>query len=481
MFKFNYLKKNYFLSSLKFLSLFGVLLLIVSCNSSEENSVTFFGGKIKNPRGNYVYVFKGDKVLDSSKLDARNKFSFHLDSIELGLYTFKHGPEFQYLYIEPNDSLLIYLDTWSFDESLIFSGKGSAKNNFLINLFVQQEEIEKKFIKKSFYNLNENEFSNKIDKEIKILSNQYSELILSEDTEPSNFYDELAKIAFTYPLYIKKEKYQLYHKNSDGIYDYPKVDQSFYNYRKNIDLNNEVLLGFWPYSLYLEAYFKNIAVQKELNDSSKNNFALNYMESVNQSTNNEQIRNKYISNAFWTSLSKDYCSKEERKKIEDYYFNNCTSEKFKQESKLALEQFYFLDKGDQMPDLNLINVRGNEVKLLDIIENKNSVIFFWPSMNEYSEKIVKNLPHLKEKHPHITFIGIERNKSNGQWEEFIVKNKLLKNNQFKFEKGSDLYSMYEGDWARTIIVNNKGNIINPFLFFNNSYELEKFLKKINNQ
>ena len=86
------------------------------------------------------------KVLDSARLDSHNKFSFTLDSLKLGLYTFKHGAEFQYLYLEPKDSLLMYLNTWDFDESLIFSGKGSAKNNFLIKLYLDQERLRKVFI-----------------------------------------------------------------------------------------------------------------------------------------------------------------------------------------------------------------------------------------------------------------------------------------------------------------------------------------------
>ena len=50
-----------------------------------------------------------------------------------GLYTFKHGVEFQYIFLQPNDSLLLRLNTWDFDESLVFSGKGAEKNNLLIN------------------------------------------------------------------------------------------------------------------------------------------------------------------------------------------------------------------------------------------------------------------------------------------------------------------------------------------------------------
>jgi len=477
MYKFNYLKKNYFLSSIKILSLFGVLLLMVACNSTVENNITYFGGKIKNPRGKYVYLLKGDKTLDSTILNSNNKFIFQIDSIQLGLYTFKHGPEFQYLYLEPKDSLLLYLDTWGFDESLVFSGKGSAKNNFLINLFVEQEKNEKIFY--DYYNLDENEFSEKIDSTIDVYTNQYNDLILSEEKKPSPFFDNLANIAYKYPLYLKKERYQFYHKNSNGLYDYPKVNPDFFQFRKSIDLNDESLLGFWPYSMYLEGYLKNIAYHKELIDSTENNFALNYMKAVNEKIDNKKIKNMYLSNGFWASLSQDYCSKDERKKIDNYYFNNCSDEKLKSESKLALEQLYLLNKGDQMPDIVLTDTQGSKVKLLNIVENKNSVIYFWPNENGYSEMILEKLPKLKEKYPNVNFVGIDRNKTNKQWESFLVKNKLQKNNQYKINEKSEHYLMFKGGWARTLVIDSNGGIINPFLFFNKGYEIEKHLKKTN--
>ena len=127
------LKKNYLL----FILSMPLIFLFFGCKSTDNNkNMTFFGGKIKNPKAPYVYLYAGKKVIDSTKLDSNHRFSFLLDSIETGLYTFKHGKEYQYLYLEPKDSLLIYLNTWDFDESLIFSGRGSAKNNYLINLFL---------------------------------------------------------------------------------------------------------------------------------------------------------------------------------------------------------------------------------------------------------------------------------------------------------------------------------------------------------
>ena len=114
--------------------------LLVSCNTIEENKTTHFGGQIINPKSDKVLLYKGERLLDSAKLNQNNKFLIDLDSLKTGLYKFMHGPEIQYLYLEPKDSLLIRINTWDFDESLVFSGKGAERNNFLINLFLENED-----------------------------------------------------------------------------------------------------------------------------------------------------------------------------------------------------------------------------------------------------------------------------------------------------------------------------------------------------
>ena len=130
MSKSHYLRKNYFLQPFTLFALLVFVFCFSACNDSEKTAYTYFGGKIKNPKGKYVYLNKGKKILDSARIDNHNKFSFQLDSVKLGLYTFKHGAEFQYIYLEPKDSLLLYLNTWDFDESLIFSGKGTKSPTY---------------------------------------------------------------------------------------------------------------------------------------------------------------------------------------------------------------------------------------------------------------------------------------------------------------------------------------------------------------
>ena len=55
------------------------------------------------------------------------------------------------MYLEPGDSIMLRVNTLKFDESLTYTGKGSAKNNFLTELFLLNEAADQQIV--SFYRL----------------------------------------------------------------------------------------------------------------------------------------------------------------------------------------------------------------------------------------------------------------------------------------------------------------------------------------
>ena len=82
---------------LHFLSLL-VILTLFNCkkdgNNSEDN-YAYLGGEIMNPNGDFVVLLKSDAVIDTIKLDNRNRFLYKINNLNEGLYTFYHGGEIQ--------------------------------------------------------------------------------------------------------------------------------------------------------------------------------------------------------------------------------------------------------------------------------------------------------------------------------------------------------------------------------------------------
>lgn len=87
-----------YLNKLLFILFFS--LLFIACNKDKSKSACYFGGEIVNPNSKFVYLCKNNKVLDTILLDKNNRFFQKYDTLTPGMYTFKHEPEYQYIYFE---------------------------------------------------------------------------------------------------------------------------------------------------------------------------------------------------------------------------------------------------------------------------------------------------------------------------------------------------------------------------------------------
>ena len=151
---------------LSYLKLIKHLLFLVtfccflSCNKKDKEGITsYLGGQIINPKMDYVLLSHQDKKIDTIALNTNGSFDFQCENLQTNLYIIKHA-ELQYIFIEPGDSIMFRLNTDGFDESLAFSGRGAEKNNFLMNLFLQNEEEDKRL--PELYKLNPKAFGKEI-------------------------------------------------------------------------------------------------------------------------------------------------------------------------------------------------------------------------------------------------------------------------------------------------------------------------------
>src|SRR5690606_31875590 len=138
------------------------LLTVTACSErSGEDRPVFFSGEIVNPKNDYVVLYHNDIFVDSVKLDANNRFSFKLEDAEEGLYYFSHSPEHQSIYFKGGDSILARLNTLEFDETLVYSGEGSAINNFMTEMYLAHEREEP--MVRALFPLDPQDFKLKID------------------------------------------------------------------------------------------------------------------------------------------------------------------------------------------------------------------------------------------------------------------------------------------------------------------------------
>ena len=133
------MRKNSKLISLKLIIVVIILFFSISCNEYNQTNSFFLGGEIINPSSRYVSFYYNNIKIDSIELDSQNKFFKKIEDIKPGIYRIEHIPENQNIIIENGDSLWIRVNVEDFKESLSFSGRGSSKNNFLVDMSILDE------------------------------------------------------------------------------------------------------------------------------------------------------------------------------------------------------------------------------------------------------------------------------------------------------------------------------------------------------
>ena len=233
-----------------------ILLLFFSCKS---DNTTVFSGKILNNTSDSISIYKDNNMIYESVVDVDGLFNITIDTITSGLYTFYHEPEFQYIIIDENDNLKIRLNTLDFDESLVYTGKGSSKNNFLMDVFLRSENDELEINSK--LDLAFDTFKNLVDSLYNKQMNSFK--LFKENNILSNSSKEIINTAILYPYISKFHSYIIRNNIEEEI-----QKDLFINYQNEISYDLDALAYFKPYIdfLYLHIY-NNVKIKKEYENS----------------------------------------------------------------------------------------------------------------------------------------------------------------------------------------------------------------------
>ena len=233
-----------------------ILLLVFSCKS---DNTTVFSGKILNNTSDSISIYKDNNMIYESVVDVDGLFNITIDTITSGLYTFYHEPEFQYIIIDENDNLQIRLNTLDFDESLVYTGKGSSKNNFLMDVFLRSENDELEINSK--LDLAFDTFKNLVDSLYNKQMNSFK--LFKENNILSNSSKEIINTAILYPYISKFHSYIIRNNIEEEI-----QKDLFINYQNEISYDLDALAYFKPYIdfLYLHIY-NNVKIKKDYENS----------------------------------------------------------------------------------------------------------------------------------------------------------------------------------------------------------------------
>ncbi|GAB5474370.1 MAG: thioredoxin family protein [Maribacter sp.] len=451
--------------------LFLFLIVLAGCNGEERKSPkVFFAGQIINPTDAYVVLLKGEKVIDSAKLDERNRFSFELDSITAGLHHFNHAPEYQYVYLETGDSLMARLNTIDFDESLVFSGTNSSAelNNFLLDLFLSNEKEENAILKK-FYGLEPQEFAHHVDslraEKLENLENLISEVELSDSAEA------VAKASIDYTYFNYKEEYPFAHRKHTGQNVLKNIPKDFYDYREAISFTNPHLNYLRPYYDFMQAHIKNLSFSTcasscEIkgghvrNQLHFNRHKLSLIDSLVQE--NELKDNLFRNVAFNYLLAANDTEKNIESFITDFHLRSGNNRHIKEINELY-EGIQNVQPKKKIPNVLVSNMAGEKISLQDISKDGKVVFYFWTGDDRgHFKSILKRVEHLSETKKEYTFVGINIKTDDSTWRGMVDSYGLESEKQFKADDFEEITKALIIHHLNRCVITEDATIIDAF-------------------
>ncbi|WP_310381273.1 thioredoxin-like domain-containing protein [Flavobacterium sp.] len=461
----------------RFLILIVCLTSLCSCNKELKASdyTAYFGGEIVNPTHRYVLFCKDSQVLDTIPLKEDNTFFIKFDSLASGLYNFKHEPEYQYVFFDKNDSIMVHINSNDFDESIVFCGKGDEKNNFLMDLYLRNESNREQSF--DIYDYDVSQFSKNIDSTYS--SNKKFYDFRKSEIKWSNDFDLFAKASLDFHNYSKKELYPVIHKMRTGNDIRKKLPKDFYSFRKNINFNNVELTGYLPFVMYLSHLLNNLGSINYHNHFSEVDLSLkinvNKLNIADTLIKNEKVKNMILNNIAFTYFLEDQNMLNNQTFL-DTYHKYSTDKSAENEIIKIGKAIQLLKPGNSIPEVNLINLKGQKISSKNILAKKTILFFYTENAETHMASAHKKAIAFKSRHPDYQFIAINLDEKQSKWFELLSKYKFDGIEEYRCDDFEDLKTK----WAitkihRTIILDKNGKINNAFT---NLFEanFEKYLK-----
>ena len=452
--------KNYIKYSLPLHILF--FSCFISCKKEFEasNYVAYFGGEVQNPQNNYVVFLKDNEVVDTIYLDKNNRFMHKFDSLAPGLYTFKHDPEYQYVYFDKNDSLMVRMNAFDFDNSIVFCGRGDEKNNFLMEMYLKNEEDKATMY--DVFDRNVKSFIKNIDSSFSIRKSFY--LKRKAEIGWNESFDAVAKASLDFHHITKKEIYPYAHQFRTGENIRKALPANYYLHRKTVNFENDDLTNYSPFIKYVSMMLSNMAHEKNKGDLDENSIENNIekLNITNKIIKNEKVRNVVLNNVALMYLLEDQNMYNNTRFIERY-LQLSTDSKLEKEIKTIYNSVQNLKVGNKLPEIELIDASNNKVPLLSKI-NKPTVLYFWTTHAESHMAIAhQKINDLKTKYPKYNFIAINIDDTPANWNNALKKYKLNVDDELHASN----FEAIRNKWVitkihRIIILNADGTIKNGF-------------------
>ena len=459
---------------MKRLLLILITISIISCGKKDKPiDYAIFSGKIENSKGGKIYIRNSQQ--DIKKIDVLEDGTFRdtLQNIEEGYYSFKYGKETSGFYLQPGNDLNMTIDTKQFDETIEYSGNGSVENNYLVQKYLNEEEIGKVVSYPYLGGLDESQYVHVVDS-IKQLNLSF----LNEQKDLDQNLKTLEEASITYGAALKLIQFEPIKRYFSKNKDFVKSDK-FPDFKSKLDLEDENLMAVDNYTNYLSSYYSGIAGEKSKKDGT--DFSIAYIETVSNEVKSPEIKEFLLFQIANNTIS--YAK--DLQIFYDLFMANSTSEDHKKTITEKYNKLIKLSKGQLSPKfIDYENFKGGTTSL-DDLKGKYVYVDVWATWCGPCKAEIPSLKKMeKEYHnKNIVFVSmsVDKKKDHEKWKNMVNKENLSGVQLFApNDWNSDFVTNYGiTGIPRFILIDPAGNIVDSNAPRPSSPDLKKLFDELN--
>ncbi|CEN40416.1 hypothetical protein CAPN010_20240 [Capnocytophaga cynodegmi] len=392
---------------------------LISCKNTKQQDYAFLKGFFPNTKDSLIILYHNNNPIDTVTFNENKKFSLRLSLSEGELYHFEVDNNYQYIFLEPKDSLIVSANALNFHETISFSGKGSAVNSFISQ---QTNDFDKENLTlKKFNLLLPDDYRKKMDSVYKAKVQMYDAFI-AKNPELSEKAKNIALVSSTFPLYKEMETFAfVFQKDNRNPTKGFLLPKNFYDYRRKINFNDHFLEYYRPYYGYMVMFINNLALKKlglksEHTDVNREeDFHLKKIKVIDSIFPSGSMRDNLYRNAAYSYVFNIQHNGECQCYVDE--FNKYNQDNIhKAELELFFKSTIALQTGSMPPNFEVIDLKKNLTNLSRIVKPETTVYYFW-SVNqpEMSSLIFNRVLQLRALFPDIQFTGIDVGQDVEEW------------------------------------------------------------------
>jgi len=453
----------------------GLIIGLIACQPKKSIDYAVISGKIQNaPFKTFKLQYLDTNNSTTISLSDEGAFKDTLEQLKSGLYNLSFKKKSYVIYLEPAFDMNIDYNATKTDSAISFSGKGANDNIFLRQFTIFNKEFKKYKDYHFLGALSESDFLTKIDS-VKKVQNDF----LNNAKGLSDTFKKLEQKNITYSWANQMNYYESYRRFITKDKNF-KVSESFYDYKKELSVEDKNLLSLPSYAAYFRSYIATLT-ENAINKDSLQDWSQVYLNIIADSIKNQTLKNNllysdaqyaitYVDNleSYYNTFIKASTNKENNAKITDIY---------KALKKVA--------KGNPSPQfVDYENYKGGITSLKDL-KGKFVYVDVWAT---WCGPCKREIPYLKKiekayRGKNIAFVSVsvDTKKDHSVWQKMIKEKKLggiqlFSDNNWKSKFVTDY--MIKGI-PRFILIDPKGNIVSANAPRPSSTKLKTLLKEYN--